>query len=76
MSALIENIESLIVALEAKELQFSDLEDYWEELRKNGKDDEKKLVGMFNRARKIAKQQKKQNDRNTVIGIVQSFSEG
>jgi len=56
-------------------LQFTDLDDYWEELRKNGLDDPKKLQGMFNKAKKIAKQQNKENDKDTVIGIVQSFME-
>jgi hypothetical protein len=76
MTTLLENIDILVASFEGKELQFGDLNDYWEELVKNGKSDEKKLKGMFNRARKIAKQQKKQNDRNTVVGIIQSFMEG
>lgn len=69
------NVFSLIQE-KASELQFSDMEDFWEELRKKGMDDPKKLQGMFNKARKIAKQQGKENDRDTVIGIIQSFMEG
>jgi hypothetical protein len=59
-----------------KDLRFSDLEDFWEELRKKGMNDPEKLQGMFNKARKIAKQQNKQNDRKTVTGICQGFLEG
>lgn len=59
----------------SKELTFSDLEDFWEELRKNGMDNQEKLNGIFNKAKLIAKQQNKQNDRDTVVGIVQSFME-
>jgi hypothetical protein len=59
-----------------KDLQFADLEDFWEEIRKKGMNDPEKLQGMFIKARKIAKQQNKQNDRKTVTGIVQGFLEG
>ena len=74
--SILEHTNTLILSLESKELQFSDLEDFWEELKKNGKSDPKKLQGMFNKAKMIAKQQNKQNDRKTVVGIVQSFLEG
>ena len=60
----------------SKELVFSDMEDFWEEVREKGMDDDTKLNGMFNKAKKIAKQQNRQNDRKTVIGIIQSFLEG
>jgi hypothetical protein len=60
----------------SKELAFSDMEDFWEEIREKGLDDDRKLQGMFNKAKKIAKQQNKQNDKDTVIGIIQSFMEG
>jgi hypothetical protein len=60
----------------SKELAFGDLENFWEELREKGMDDDKKLQGMFNKAKKIARQQDKHNDRKTVTGIVQGFLEG
>ncbi len=59
----------------SKELQFNDLENFWEELRKTGMNDQKKLNGMFKKAKMIAKQQNKENDKKTITGIIKSFLE-
>jgi len=43
------------------------------DLRKKGFTDKKKLQGMFDRAKEIAKSQGKEEDRKTILGIFQSF---
>lgn len=75
-SLILEDVNALIVLCEEdSELQFNDLNSYWSDLKKSGFDDEKKLKGMFNKAKEIAKQQGKENDKKIVIGIIQSFLE-
>jgi len=66
MGSILEAANNLILSLEGNELVLKDIQ---KELPKATKT-------LFNKARKIAKQQNKQNDKKTVTGIVQSFLEG
>jgi len=61
---------------EAKELGPEDFKDYFEDLKKKGLTDEKKLYGMLNRAKEIAKNQGKENDKRAITGIMQGFLGG
>jgi len=54
-------------------LHLDDFEDYLFDLRKKGFTDKKKLQGMFDRAKEIAKSQGKEEDRKVILGIFQSF---
>ncbi len=47
-----------------------------DQFRKMGLDDEKKLQGMLTRAKEIAKEQGKEGDKDTIVGIMQSFLKG
>ena len=57
----------------AKDLTVDDFQDFFEELAKNGMDDKKQWAGMLNRAKEIAKSQGKEGDKDTIVGIMQSF---
>jgi hypothetical protein len=61
---------------EATELGPEDFKDYFDDLKKKGMTDEKKLSGMLNRAKEIAKNQGKENDKKTITGIMQGFLGG
>lgn len=63
-------------ALTEADLGPADFKDYFDDLRKKGMTDEKKLSGMLNRAKEIAKSQGKENDKNTIVGIMQGFVGG
>jgi hypothetical protein len=63
-------------ALTEAEIGPADFKDYFDDLRKKGMTDEKKLSGMLNRAKEIAKKQGKENDKNTIVGIMQGFVGG
>lgn len=63
-------------ALTEAELGPADFKDYFDDLRKKGMTDEKKLTGMLNRAKEIAKNQGKENDKRTIVGIMQGFVGG
>jgi hypothetical protein len=63
-------------ALTEAEVGPADFKDYFDDLRKKGMTDEKKLSGMLNRAKEIAKKQGKENDKNTIVGIMQGFVGG
>jgi len=76
-----EIIESINFCLESnltednKEFTYDDVSDYVEDLKKNGFTDEKKLKGIFDKAKEIAAKQGKANDRKTIVGIMQRFFE-
>lgn len=63
-------------ALTEADLSPADFKDYFDDLRKKGMTDEKKLSGMLNKAKEIAKKQGKENDKNTIVGIMQGFVGG
>lgn len=58
------------------ELKKEDFEDYFQSIRKEGFDDEEKLSGIFDRAVEIAKEKGKEDDRETVMGILQNIIQG
>jgi len=59
-----------------KDVTMDDLKDYFDDLRAKGFKDEKKLQGMLDRAKEIAAGKGKANDRQAIIGILQSFMGG
>ena len=63
-------------ALTEADIGPADFKDYFDDLKKKGMTDEKKLSGMLNRAKEIAKSQGKENDKNTIVGIMQGFVGG
>lgn len=58
---------------EAKEVTLADFKDLIDDLKKQGFNDEKKLKGMLDRAKEIAKKQGHENDKDVIVGIFQSF---
>jgi len=60
----------------AESLSISDFSDYFDDLKKKGMNDESKFAGMLNRAEAIAKEQGKEGDKKTIVGIMQSFMSG
>ena len=58
----------------AAELTVDDFDDYFEELE--GLDDKEQFKGMLGRAIEIAKKDGKGSDKDTIIGIMQSFMQG
>ena len=63
-------------ALTEADIGPADFKDYFDDLRKKGMTDEKKLSGMLNKAKEIAKKQGKEGDKNTIVGIMQGFVGG
>lgn len=63
-------------ALTEADIGPADFKDYFDDLRKKGLTDEKKLSGMLNKAKEIAKKQGKEGDKNTIVGIMQGFVGG
>ena len=57
-------------------MTLADLSDYISDMKDEGFKDDNKLQGMLNRAKEITKSQGKEGDKQTIIGIFQSFFKG
>lgn len=68
-------VDNILDNIMHEEVTLSDFKDYIDDLRKKGFDDEKKLQGMLNKAKQLAKEQGKEGDKETILGIFQSFFE-
>ena len=62
--------------LNEEEITLDTYKEYIDKLKKLGFDNEEKLNGMLDRAKEIAKEQGKEGDEKTVLGILQSFFMG
>ena len=62
--------------LNEEEITLDTYKEYIDHLKSLGFDNEKKLNGMLGRAKEIAKEQGKEGDAKTVLGILQSFFMG
>jgi len=58
------------------EITLDTFKDYIDDLKKKGFDDETKLQGMLDRAKELAKEQGKENDKQVILGIFQKFFMG
>jgi hypothetical protein len=65
--------ELLGVEVVREEVTLDTIKDLVIDLKKKGFTDEKKLQGSLNRAKELAKQQGKEEDKKTIIGIFQKF---
>lgn len=62
--------------LHEEEITLDTFKDYIDHLKSLGFDNEEKLNGMLDRAKEIAKEQGKEGDPKTVLGIMQAFMMG
>lgn len=74
MRELIERLEEQSGG--KKTWKVADFMDFFEELKKKGLDDKVQWEKMLKRAVEIADKQGKGDDKNVVIGILQSFFKG
>jgi len=62
--------------LNEEEITLDTYKEYIDKLKELGFDNEEKLNGMLNRAKELAKEQGKEGDAKTILGIFQSFFMG
>ncbi len=68
-----ERLVDMFLREQNEEISLDTFKDYFDDMRKKGFSDEKKLQGMLDRAKEIAKQQGKEGDRKVILGLIQGF---